>query len=57
MHPLLKQAKEKHEAKERENRIKETGIIGYCSCCGAPHYVGKPIEHDKEDHCIFDEED
>lgn len=31
-------------------------IIGYCGCCGEPHYLGKEIKHNKE--CIiYDEED
>lgn len=34
-----------------KKRLEETGIIGYCACCGAPHHVGKEHIHDKE--CIW----
>ena len=34
-----------------KKRLEETGIVGYCACCGAPHYVGKEHIHDKE--CIW----
>ena len=36
---------------EKKKRLKETGINGYCPCCGEPHYVGKEEEHDKS--CIW----
>lgn len=36
---------------EKKRRLKETGIICYCACCGAPHYVDKEHIHDKE--CIW----
>lgn len=36
-------------------RIQESGISGYCSCCGAPHMVEDGSQdHDQE--CIWHEE-
>lgn len=29
-------------------------ISGYCSCCGAPHFVGEEITHDRE--CVWYDE-
>lgn len=37
--------------KQRQERIQETGISGYCSCCGAPNFVDKDQIHDVE--CIW----
>lgn len=34
-----------------KKRVEETGLYGYCSCCGQPHYVGKEEEHDQS--CIW----
>lgn len=39
------------QEKKRQEEIQRTGIEGYCICCGATHYVGKQVEHDKE--CIW----
>ena len=51
MNTLLEQYREK----KRQEEIQRTGIEGYCICCGATHYVGKEVEHDKS--CIWYEED
>jgi hypothetical protein len=40
--------------KKRQEEIQRIGIEGYCICCGATHYVGKEVEHNKE--CIWYEQ-
>lgn len=40
-----------YREKKRIERIKETGLCGYCPCCGEPLYVGKEEEHDQS--CIW----
>jgi hypothetical protein len=42
------------QEKKRQEEIQQTGIEGYCICCGATHYVRKEVEHDKE--CIWYEQ-
>lgn len=44
---LLELARER----ARQLEIEETGIEGYCQCCGEPYYVDKEMKHDKE--CIW----
>jgi hypothetical protein len=50
MNEKLTEFKLQHQEKERQKRIEPTGIMGYCGCCGEPHYVNKEIEHN--DECI-----
>jgi len=43
--------REFYHQRDIQELIRRTGIDSYCNCCGAPHYVGKELEHDKE--CVW----
>lgn len=40
-----------HREKKRLEEVQRTGLEGYCTCCGAPSFVGKEWIHDKE--CVW----
>jgi len=55
MNERIKQYFEKKYQEKRQKEIEETGIDGYCICCGVPYYVKTGAQHDKS--CIWSDDE
>jgi len=42
---------EEYQNWKQEKQVKETGILGFCACCGATHHIDKPYLHDE--NCVY----